>query len=216
MSTSGKSIPEGVIERLPAYLNCLMDLEEEKVTTVSSQRMSERTGINAAEIRRDLVRFGSFGIKGVGYDVKGLAVHIQRILGSDKPHRIALVGAGNLGSAIAKYDGLRKHGFEIAAIFDKDPARIGQRLGATLIHDPKELDKVIRRHGIYMAIVAVPSEAAQRIVDQLAVAGVKVILNYTSARVTAPDGVQVHNSDPVNELLYTLYYLRSRKQVPEG
>lgn len=216
MATNGKSIPEGVIERLPAYLNCLMDLEEENVITVSSQRMSDLTGINAAEIRRDLVRFGSFGIKGVGYDVKTLAAHIQRILGSDKPHRIALVGAGNLGSAIAKYDGLRKHGFEIAAIFDKDPARVGQRLGATLIHHPREIDKVIGHHGIYMAIVAVPSEAAQRTVDQLASAGVKVILNYTSARVTAPEGVQVHNSDPVNELLYTLYYLRSRKQVPEG
>ena len=216
MATKGSAVPEGVIERLPAYLNCLMDLEEERVATVSSQRMSDLTGINAAEIRRDLVHFGSFGIKGVGYDVKSLAGRIQKILGSDKPHRIALVGAGNLGSAIAKYDGLRKHGFEIAAIFDKDPARIGKRLGATLIHHPKEIDQVIGHHGIYMAIVAVPPDAAQRTVDQLAAAGVKVILNYTSARVTAPDGVQVHNSDPVNELLYTLYYLRSRKQVPEG
>ena len=204
-------VPEGVIERLPSYLNCLLQLERQGIKTVSSKRIGEVTGINPAEIRRDLINFGTFGIKGVGYEVKYLINKIQKILGSDKPHQIALVGAGNLGSAIASYDGLKKHGFFISAVFDRDRKKIGSKIGGILVSDISELEEILTKKKIDMAILAVPPSAAQITADNLVAAGVNVILNYTSIMIEASAGVQIHNSDPVNELLYTLYYLSTRK-----
>lgn len=204
-------VPEGVIERLPTYLNYLLQLQKQGVDTVSSKRIGELTGINPAEIRRDLIYFGTFGIKGVGYEVKYLTDKLQKILGSDKPHQIALVGAGNLGSAIAGYDGLKKHGFYISAIFDRDPNKIGKKLGDTTVSDVADLKRILKEKKIEMAILAVPPSVAQVIADSLVAAGVNVILNYTSVMIETPSNVQIHNSDPVNELLYTLYYLSTRR-----
>lgn len=204
-------VPEGVIERLPTYLNCLLQLEKQGVDTVSSKRVGEITGINPAEIRRDLIYFGTFGIKGVGYEVKYLISKIQKILGSDKPHQIALVGAGNLGSAIASYDGLKKHGFFLTAIFDQDSKKIGSMIGDIVVSDVIDLSEILKAKKIDMAILAVPPSVAQATANNLISAGVNVILNYTSIMIEAPGNVQIHNSDPVNELLYTLYYLSTRK-----
>lgn len=206
-----KRVPEGVIERLPAYLNCLLQLQAEGVRTTSSKRLGQMTGVNAAEIRRDLVYFGTFGIKGVGYEVRVLTKELKKILGSDHPHQIALVGAGNLGSAIADHSGLRNHGFYVSAIFDSDPKRIGTELGGVTVTGIETLAKTIEEKRITMAILAVPPGVAQSTADALAEAGIKVILNYTSVVVSAPKPVQVHNSDPVNELLYTLHYLSRSK-----
>lgn len=208
-------IPQGVIERLPAYLSVLLQLRQDGVQTVSSARLSELTDVNAAQIRRDLAYFGSFGKRGVGYDITSLAERIQRILGSDHAHRICLVGAGNLGSAIASYEGLRAKGFLVAAVFDADPRKIGQRVGDLIVRDVGELSRVVGEQSIRIGVVAVPPEAAQEVVDRMAMAGIRVILNYSPALVAAPSGVTLHNTDPVRELLHTLYYL-SRAEAVAG
>lgn len=200
-------VPQGVIERLPAYLSVLLHLRQEGCSTVSSAKLSELAMVNAAQIRRDLAYFGSFGKRGVGYDTSTLVDSIQRILGSNHSHRIAIVGAGNLGSAIASYDGLRARGFVVAAVFDRDPRRIGERVGDAVVRDMSELKRVVAEQSIRFGVVAVPPESAQEAADLMCEAGIRVILNYSTAIVTAPGTVTVHNTDPVRELLHTLYYL---------
>lgn len=213
MADAGAHIPEGVIERLPVYLNVLLQIREEGEQTVSSARLGELSRVNPAQIRRDLTHFGSFGRRGIGYDVETLADRIQRILGSDHIHRLALVGAGNLGSAIAAYDGLSKHGFMVTAVFDNDPARIGGRLGDVIVRGMDELERTIKEQSISIGVVAVPPPAAQEVTDRLAAAGIRVLLNYTPVVVQVPEGVTLHNTDPVQELLHTLYYLSRRESV---
>lgn len=208
MSTAPQPrIAEGVIERLPLYLGVLMQLRRNGEATVSSARLGEITGVNPAQIRRDLTRFGSFGKRGVGYEVPVLLDEIQRILGADHVHRIALVGAGNLGSAIAHYDGLRHHGFLVSALFDADPRKVGTRVGDLLVSHVNEIRNVVADQDISIGIIAVPSAAAQDAADRLVAAGVRIIVNYTSVIVDVPDNVTLHNTDPVRELLYTLYFL---------
>ena len=213
MADVGAHIPEGVIERLPVYLNMLLQLRESGEETVSSARLGELARVNPAQIRRDLTHFGSFGRRGIGYAVDTLVDRIQRILGSDHVHRLVLVGAGNLGSAIAAYDGLSKHGFIVTAVIDNDPAKVGGKLGDVVVRDMSELERTVSEQGISIGIVAVPPSAAQVVTDRLAAAGIKVVLNYTPVVVQVPDGVTLHNTDPVQELLHTLYYLSRRETV---
>ena len=211
--TVTERIPEGVIERLPAYLNILIQLRTDGINTVSSARLGELTAVNPAQIRRDLTHFGSFGKRGVGYDIGMLVERIQHILGSDHVHRLVLVGAGNLGSAIAGYGGLRQHGFMVTAIFDNDGDKVGARIGDIFVQSMDELEGTLQKLDIRIGIVAVPPEAAQAVTDRLAAAGVQVILNYTPVIVRVPEGVTLHNTDPVQELRHTLYYLSRREGV---
>jgi redox-sensing transcriptional repressor len=208
-------VPQGVIERLPAYLNVLLHLRSDGCETVSSARLSELAEVNAAQIRRDLAYFGQFGKRGVGYDIASLADQIQHILGSDHVQRIAIVGAGNLGSALASYDGLRSRGFTVAGVFDSDRSKIGQRLGDLIVRDIEELDRVVAEQGIRFGVIAVPTDAAQAVADRLCKAGIRVIVNYSTAFVDVPHEVTLHNTDPVRELLHTLYYL-SRAEAVAG
>lgn len=208
-----RRIPEGVIERLPLYLNVLIQLRHDGETTASSARLGELTMVNPAQIRRDLTHFGSFGKRGVGYDIATLVERIQRILGADHVHRLALVGAGNLGSAIASYDGLRQHGFMVTAIFDSDPAKVGTMIGDIAVQPIARLTSVLHAQDIRIGVVAVPPAAAQEVTDRLAAAGIRIILNYTPVIVRVPEGVTLHNTDPVHELLHTLYYLSRRDGV---
>jgi redox-sensing transcriptional repressor len=173
------------------------------------------TDVNPAQIRRDLTHFGQFGRRGIGYDILDLIDRIQKILGSDHTHRIALVGAGNLGSAIANYNGLRKHGFVVTAIFDQDPAKVGSKLGDIIIEDVAALERTVSDQLIRIGIIAVPPEAAQAAADRLCAGGVSVILNYSPTIVSVPGSVLVHNTDPVQELLHTLYYLSRRNDVAQ-
>lgn len=206
-------VPQGVIERLPHYLNVLLHLRREGSQTVSSSRLSELADVNAAQIRRDLAYFGSFGKRGVGYEVALLVDRIQHILGSDHAHRIAILGAGNLGSAIASYDGLRARGFVVAALFDTDPRKIGQRIADLIVRDVRELPRIVSQQQIRFGVIAVPPEAAQDAADRLCDAGIRVILNYSPSFVTVPAEVTIHNTDPVSELLHTLYYLSRTEGV---
>ena len=206
-------IPEGVIERLPIYLGVLIQLRHDGHSTVSSARLGELSSVNPAQIRRDLTHFGSFGKRGVGYDVVSLIDRVQRILGSDHVHRLVLVGAGNLGSAIASYTGLRTHGFIVSAIFDKDPTKVGNRIGDMIVQHVNELPRYVSEQSTRIGVLAVPPDAAQGVADMLAKSGVRIILNYSPSMVRVPEGVTLHNTDPVRELLHTLYYLSKTEAV---
>ncbi len=206
-------IPEGVIERLPTYLSVLIQLRQEGSFTVSSALLGKMTEINPAQIRRDLTHFGSFGKRGVGYEITTLIDQIQHILGSDHTHRLVLVGAGHLGSAIASYNGLRARGFLVSAIFDNDSHKVGGRIGDIIVQDISELGRVVAEQSIAVGVIAVPPEAAQDVADRMCEAGIKVILNYCANLVKVTDGVTLHNTDPVRELLHTLYYLSRTEGV---
>ncbi len=206
-------IPEGVIERLPTYLSVLMQLRQEGCYTLSSARLGELTDVNPAQIRRDLTHFGSFGKRGVGYEIVTLINKIQKILGSDHTHRLILVGAGHLGSAIADYNGLRARGFVISTIFDNDPSKIGTRIGDMIVQDVKGIPGVARGQNIKIGVIAVPPESAQTVADQMSDSGIRVILNYSPTVVQVPDEVKLHNTDPVRELMHTLYYLAKTENV---
>jgi redox-sensing transcriptional repressor len=211
--TQEHRIPQGVVERLPAYLNVLLHLRSEGCQTVSSARLSELAEVNAAQIRRDLAYFGQFGKRGVGYDISTLAGQIQHILGSDHVERIAIVGAGHLGTALARYDGLRTRGFAIAGLFDSDPSKVGQRVGDLIVRDIDELERVVHEQNIRFGVIAVPADSAQAVVDRLCQAGIRVVVNYSTAFVEVPHDVTLHNTDPVRELLHTLYYLSRAEGV---
>jgi redox-sensing transcriptional repressor len=206
-------VPQGVVERLPSYLSVLMHLREEGSQTVSSAQLSALAEVNAAQIRRDLAYFGQFGKRGVGYDVALLVDRIQRILGSDHIQRLAIVGAGNLGSAIAQYDGLRTRGFVVAGIFDRDPRKVGTRVGDLIVREVAELERVVQEQAIRFGVIAVPPETAQEVADRLCDAGIQVVVNYSTAYVHVPSWVTLHNTDPVRELLHTLYYLSRAEGV---
>lgn len=206
-------VPQGVVERLPSYLNVLMHLRDEGSETVSSAQLSELAEVNAAQIRRDLAYFGQFGKRGVGYEIALLIDRIQRILGSDHVQRLAIVGAGNLGSALAQYDGLRTRGFIVAGIFDSDSRKVGSRVGDLIVRDIDELERVVREQGIRFGVIAVPAEAAQGVAERLCRAGIQVVVNYSTAFVHVPEHVTLHNTDPVRELLHTLYYLSRAEGV---
>lgn len=200
-------VPEGVIERLSSYLRCLNGLKAEGYTVVSSKKLSMSARVNAAQIRRDLSWFGSFGRRGLGYDIEKLISIISDILDIKHGHRIALVGVGNLGSAILRYSGLKDQGFVISEVFDKDPNKIGKKIAGVKIKGFSQLVPVLNKTKINIGIIAVPGEDAQEVADKLVEGGVQIILNYTPKAITVPPDVYLHTADPAREILHTLYYL---------
>lgn len=200
-------VPEGVIERLSSYLRCLNGFKKAGYKVVSSKKLSLSARVNAAQIRRDLSFFGSFGRRGLGYDVDKLINIISDILNIRHIHRIVLVGAGQLGSAILRYSGLRDQGFEVSEVFDNDEVKVGRRIGGVMVKSVKELVPTLKKKKITIGIIAVPAEAAQRVADMLVEGGTQIILNYTPTPVSVPPEVHLHTTDPAKELLHTLYYL---------
>jgi redox-sensing transcriptional repressor len=200
-------IPEMTIRRLSVYTRCLQQLEEDGVKTVSSQEMAERFNLNSAQVRKDLAYFGEFGVRGIGYYVAGLKAELQKILGLDREWAVALVGFGNLGSALLHYKGFARQGFRIAAIFDDDPAKIGRDVGGVRVLASRELGHEVKARGIQIAIVAVPPEAAQAVTDQLVEAGIKAILNFAPSRLRAPRDARLKHVDLSIELETLSFYL---------
>jgi redox-sensing transcriptional repressor len=178
-------------------------------TSISSQAISEYTNVNPTQIRRDLSGFGKFGKRGVGYRIEFLVEEIRKILRTAGHHNIALFGAGKLGEAIANSDVFADHGFEIVALFDVDPARIGKKVGALTVRDISGLKEAVKLDQIVVGVLAVPSAAAQSVTDGLVEAGVTVIFNYTEQLLQVPPEVNVHTSSPAADLLYALYFYLS-------
>jgi len=200
-------IPEMTIRRLSVYTRCLLQLEEDGVKTVSSQELADRFTLNSAQVRKDLAYFGEFGVRGIGYYVSGLKAELQRILGLDREWAVALVGFGNLGSALFHYRGFGRQGFRIAAIFDDDPAKVGREVDSTPVFPSRDLGREVKARGIQIAIVAVPPEAAQAVTDQLVAAGIRAILNFAPARLKTPRDVRLKNVDLSIELETLSFYL---------
>lgn len=200
-------VPEGVIERLSSYLRCLITLRRTGKSVISSQKLSMCARVNPAQIRRDLSYFGSFGRRGLGYDVEKLIDVISDILDIKRVNEIALVGMGQLGSALMGYSGLQEQGFKISYVFDNDSDKVGRRINGVRVRDIKDIQPVLTEKKIRIGIIAVPGEAAQKTADTLIQSGVKILLNYASTPVTVPEDIQVHTSDPARELLHTLYYM---------
>jgi redox-sensing transcriptional repressor len=196
----------GVAARLSRYLQVLTQAKKMGKDRIASQEISEYTNINATQIRRDLSGFGKFGKRGVGYSIDSLLAEIRRILRTQGQHNIALVGAGRLGEAIAGSPIFAEHGITIAAVFDSDPDKVGNRLGGVEVSSLDHLGEIIRESNIIVGVLAVPAEAAQDVADKLVRAGVKIIFNYSQALLDTPADVQVHTSNPAVELLYALYF----------
>ncbi len=202
-----KIYSEGVISRLSQYLKCIVQLKETGKRTVTSREISDNTGINSAEVRRDLIYFEIKGKRGVGFNIDELIKSFNKILGYDRVVHIALIGAGNLGKAILNYKMLDRFGFKIENVFDNNEAIIGKTVSGRVIRDIKEIDPVIKEKNMDIAIIAVPPEEAQKVANILVKAGIKVIMNYTSVPIKVPKKVKIETTDPIEKLLHTLYYL---------
>jgi redox-sensing transcriptional repressor len=196
----------GVAARLARYLQVLTQAKKEGKETVSSQELSDWTHVNSTQIRRDLSGFGKFGKRGVGYNVDSLVSQIRKILRTAGQHNIALFGAGHLGKAIASSDIFADHGFRVVAIFDANPKKVGTKVGAPTVRAVGDLRQTVLDEDIVVAVLAVPTSAAQPLADELVDAGVKIIFNYSEALLQVPPEVTVHTSSPAVDLLYALYF----------
>src|SRR5215204_433262 len=204
-----EKISELTTSRLSVYLRCLNALQAAGIKTISSQALAEQFNLNSAQIRKDLGYFGEFGVRGVGYYVNNLREHITKILGLDSPHRVGIVGAGRLGTALANYNGFGKSNFTVVALFDNDRQKIGRRIGDgnTLVHDVDEISNVIRDDAIDVIVIAVPAKAAQIVLNQVTSAGIKAVLNFAPASLNSRRGVKVKTVDLTTSLESLSYFL---------
>jgi redox-sensing transcriptional repressor len=202
-----KQIPDIVIGRLPIYLRALQQMAAEGRQVTSSQELGERLGISAAQIRKDLSQFGEFGKQGTGYNIEYLANQVREILKVNKVWDVVIVGAGDIGRALAGYNGFSERGFKIKMIFDNKPELIGKQQGPFTIKDSRTMKDEIAAAGIKMAMIAVPASQAQAVADQLVEAGVRAILSYAPVNLNVPAGVRVQNIDPSIHLQRMTYYL---------
>jgi redox-sensing transcriptional repressor len=200
-------IPEMTIRRLSVYTRCLLQLEEDGVKTISSQDLAERFNLNSAQVRKDLAYFGEFGVRGIGYYVSGLKAELQKILGLDRDWAVALVGFGNLGSALVHYKGFARQGFKIAAIFDDDPAKADRAVSGIPVFSTLDVAREVRARGIQIAIIAVPAEAAQAVTDLMVAAGIRAVLNFAPTRLKVPRDVRLKDVDLSIELETLSFYL---------
>ena len=197
----------GVAARLSRYLQVLTQAKKMGKETISSQELADYTHVNSTQIRRDLSGFGKFGKRGVGYNVDSLVSQIRKILHTTGKHNLALFGAGHLGQAIAGSDIFADHGFRVVAVFDTDPEKIGKPVSDALTVRPyDDLERVVLEEEVVVGVLAVPTEAAQKVADDLVEAGVRIIFNYSEALLQVPPEVTVHTSSPAVDLLYALYF----------
>jgi redox-sensing transcriptional repressor len=195
-----KKISESAVRRLSLYLRFLQEADSAGVETISSSDLARRGGATSAQVRKDLSLFGSFGKRGTGYSVPDLVQEIRTILGLQQSWNVALIGAGKLGSALSSYRDFEARGFRIRAVFDSDPGKVGQSWGDLTVLPDEEMDRVLRGQDIDIAIVAVPGDAAQGVVDRVVKAGVKAILNFAPVRLRVPAAVTLRNVDVTLEL----------------
>lgn len=204
-----EKISELTTNRLSVYLRCLNTLSATGIRSISSQALAEQFNLNSAQIRKDLGYFGEFGVRGLGYRVEDLREHITRILGLDKPHRVGIVGAGRLGTALANYKGFSRSNFSVVALFDNDEKKIGRRVGEDkiLIHDVNKMPRVVGDAAIDVMVIAVPARVAQKVLNQVMSAGIKAVLNFAPASLSARLGVKVKTVDLTTSLESLSYFL---------
>ena len=202
-----EKIPDIIIGRLPVYLRALQRLSEKGILNTSSQELGELIGISAAQIRKDISQFGEFGKQGTGYSIPFLIERLRDILKVDRVWEVVIVGMGDMGHALARYNGFANRGFNVSMVFDNDPQKIGQKVGGFEILDAGLLSEKIKQNKIKVAMLTVPAPAAQEVADQLVKAGVKAVLNYAPISLNVPNGVWVQYIDPVTHLQRMTYYL---------
>lgn len=200
-------IPDIIIGRLPVYLRALQRMAENGMKTTSSQELGEHVGISAAQIRKDISQFGEFGKQGTGYSISFLIDKLREILNVNRMWDVAIIGAGDMGHALARYQGFTNRGFRVVMIFDNDPSKVGQKVGEFTIEDTAKLVDRIRSSKVKMAMMTVPASTAQAVADKLVQAGIKAILNYAPISITVPDNVHVQYIDPSTHLQRMTYYL---------
>ncbi len=202
-----KRVPDIVVARLPLYLRALSAMQNGGKEFTSSQEMAQWLGISSAQIRKDLSHFGEFGKQGTGYSVAGLQEKLRQILNLEREWPIVIIGAGNIGSAVANYPGFAHRGFRVCAVFDNDPKKIGSMVGIYEVCDVHQLPEFVREHDIRLAMIAVPAESAQEVADLAIASGITAILNYAPVNLIVPEHVRVENIDPVLHLQHMTYYL---------
>jgi redox-sensing transcriptional repressor len=209
-------IPEATVARLPVYLRALYTLAERGTGTVSSEELAAAAGVNSAKLRKDLSHLGSYGIRGVGYDVEYLVYQVSRALGLTQNWSVVIVGAGNLGRALANYGGFATRGFRISAILDSDPALVGHQIGAVTVRHVSELESVIASNSVAIGVIATPAVVAQAVCDRLVAVGVTSVLNFAPLVLTVPDGVDVRKVDLSIELQILAFHAQRRSAMRFG
>jgi redox-sensing transcriptional repressor len=204
---NAEKIPDIIIGRLPVYLRALQRMADKGMQTTSSQELGERVGISAAQIRKDISQFGEFGKQGTGYNIPFLLDKLRSILKVDRIWDVALVGAGDMGHALARYQGFSNRGFQIVMVFDNDPEKVGEQVGNFTVESTDGMVERIRAAGVKVAMLTVPAAAAQEAAEKLAQAGVKAILNYAPISLNVPPDVRVQHIDPATHLQRMMYYL---------
>jgi redox-sensing transcriptional repressor len=207
MSMNANRIPDIIIGRLPVYLRALQQLSEKGIMTTSSQELGEIIGISAAQIRKDISQFGEFGKQGTGYSIPFLIERLRDILKVDRVWEVVIIGMGDIGHALARYNGFANRGFHINMVFDNDPEKIGQKVGEYEVFDTATLTEKVKQNKIKIAMLTAPASSAQEITDLLVKAGIKAILNYAPISLNVPGGVRVQYIDPVTHLQRMTYYL---------
>ena len=201
-----RDIPEATVARLPVYLRALTALADVGTATCSSEELAASTGVNSAKLRKDLSYLGSYGTRGVGYDVTYLRSQIARQIGVTQDWPVVIVGIGNLGHALANYSGFRSRGFRVVALLDADPHRQDEVVAGVDVRPFKDLDRIVREHGVAIGVIATPALAAQNVADRMVTAGITSILNFAPAVLSVPDGVDVRKVDLSIELQILAYH----------
>jgi redox-sensing transcriptional repressor len=209
-----RRIPEATVLRLPLYYRALLETADQEVGTVSSERLAELAGVNAAKVRKDLSYLGSYGTRGVGYDVEHLLHEISRELGLTHDWPVAIVGVGNLGAALANYRGFGARGYRVVAAVDADDSKVGQSVGELTVESLDELPEIARSRDVAIGIIATPAHAAQEVADRLVAAGITSILNFAPTVVSAPPGVSLRKVDLAIELQILSFYQQRRDEAP--
>ena len=212
-----RDIPAATVARLPLYLRCLFVVAKQGVATLSSEQLAEQAGVNAAKVRKDLSHLGSYGTRGVGYDVEFLSFQIRRELGLTQDWSVAIAGAGNLGQALAGYAGFGARGFRLVAVFDVDAGKVGQQVAGVEVHSARDLTGVTADRGVAIGIICTPPGVAQDVADAFVAGGVSSLLSFAPTVLEAPEGVAVRSVDLSMELqILSFYSQRVASQLAEG
>ncbi|MBE7325540.1 redox-sensing transcriptional repressor Rex [Nocardioides sp. Y6] len=212
---NAREIPEATVARLPVYLRALTGLTESGVATCSSEELAAAAGVNSAKLRKDLSYLGSYGTRGVGYDVEYLTYQIAREIGVTHDWPVVIVGIGNLGHALANYSGFRSRGFRVVALLDADPSRAGEEVAGIAVQSFDRLEEIVTEHGVAIGVIATPAPAAQDVADRMVAAGISSILNFAPRVLAVPPGVDVRKVDLSIELQILAYHEQRKAAIEQ-